>query len=484
MESKNKNMPSPMLKPMGIQRKTELDTDRIGLLLVKMALPAFAGMFVQSMNNVVNTIFVGQYVGTDAIGALGIVFPLQMFAMGIGMMVGIGGLSVISQSLGAGDNAKAERTLGNCFTAGLALSVLVMILLIPFGKFWLSLIGAEANVLSYAYTYLVIIISGTIFSTFSLVLLTLTRSEGNTRIGMVSMITGAILCIAFTAFFVATMKWGVAGSALATVLSQIVSMFILFSYYWRGKSYLKIYFRNFKPDFKILRSMLAIGISSFVQTVSSSISGMIMIHYIGFYGGSIALSAFTILQRIMMFMTIPAMVIGQGLQPILGFNYGARRFRLGLKGIYMAYISSTILSLIGFAVVFTFSEPLVRIFRDDPALVEMGAYLMKFMFLAMPLMGVVMVSQMIFQAIGKAGQSFAAAFSRPILFLIPLCLIFSHFWKLEGTILSFPAADILTFIFVSLLVVPVIIEFRKAVAKEDKENETATAPSPTLDDAE
>jgi putative MATE family efflux protein len=473
-----------MQKPIVKQQKTELDTDRIGWLLIKMALPAFAGMFVQSMNNVINTIFVGQYVGTDAIGGLGIVFPLQMFAMGIGMMVGIGGLSVISRSLGAGDAARAERALGNCFTAGLALSILVMIILIPFSKFWLGLIGAEDNVLSYANTYLIIVISGTIFSTFSIVLLTLTRSEGNTRIGMISMIAGAVLCILFTALFVASLKWGVAGAALATVLSQIASMLILFSYYWRDKSYLKIRFKDLKPDLKILGSMLAIGISSFVQTVSSSISGMILIHYIGFYGGSTALSAFTILQRIMMFITMPAMVIGQGLQPILGFNYGAGRFRLGLKGIYLAYISSTILSLIGFAFVYAFPAPLVRIFRDDPALVEMGVYLMKLMFLAVPLMGVVMVSQMIFQAIGKAGQSFAAAFSRPILFLIPLCLIFSHFWRLDGTILSFPAADVLTFIFVMLLMIPVILEFRKAVAKEDGEKALALASARTLDKTE
>lgn len=464
-----------MRNPTPNRDTSVLDTDRIGWLLVKMALPAFAGMFVQSMNNVINTIFVGRYVGTDAIGGLGIVFPMQMFAMGIGMMVGIGGLSVTSRSIGAGDNAQAERALGNCFTAGLALSVLVMIIVIPFAKFWLGLIGAEDDVLSYAQTYLVIIISGTIFSTFSIALLTLTRSEGNTRIGMISMITGAVLCIAFTALFVAILKWGVAGAALATVLSQIVSMFILFSYYWRGKSYLKIRFKNIKPDFKILKSMLAVGISSFVQTASSSISGMILIHYIGFYGGSVALSAFTILQRVMMFVTMPAMVIGQGLQPILGFNYGARRFRLGLKSIYLAYLSSTILCLVAFGLVYLFSAPIVRIFRDDPALVEMGVYAMRLVFLALPLMGLVMVSQMIFQAIGKAGLSFIAALSRPIIFLIPFTLIMSHFWKLKGTLLSFPAADTMTFIFMVILMIPVIIELRKTVAEEQKENASAIA---------
>jgi Na+-driven multidrug efflux pump len=252
-------------------------------------------------------------------------------------------------------------------------------------------------------------------------------------------------------------------------------MFILFSYYWRGKSYLKIHFKNFKPDFKILKSMLAVGISSFVQTASSSISGMILIHYIGFYGGSVALSAFTILQRVMMFVTMPAMVIGQGLQPILGFNYGARRFRLGLKSIYLAYLSSTILCLVAFGLVYMFSAPIVRIFRDDPALVEMGVYAMRLVFLAIPLMGLVMVSQMIFQAIGKAGLSFIAALSRPIIFLIPFTLILSHFWKLKGTLLSFPAADTMTFIFMVILMIPVIIESRKTVAEEQRENASAIA---------
>jgi putative MATE family efflux protein len=461
----------PNLEPI---HKTELDTDRIGWLLVKMASPAFLGMFVQAMNNVINTIFVGRYVGTDAIGALGIVFPLQMFAVGIGTMVGIGGLSVISRSIGAGENARAERALGNSFTAGLALSIIVMVILMPFSKFWLSLIGAEDNVLSYANTYLVIIISGTIFGTFSVVLLTLIRSEGNTRIGMISMIMGAILCVIFTAFFVGTMKWGVAGAALATVLSQIASMLYLLSYYVKGNSYLKIHFKNFKPDFKILTSMLAIGISSFVQTVSSSISAMVLIHYVGVYGGSIALSAFTILQRVMMFVNMPAMVIGQGLQPILGFNYGARRFRLGLKGIYLAYVSSTILCLVGFAVVYLFPAQIVHIFRDDPELVKMGVHAMRLVFLAMPLMGLVMVSQMIFQAIGKVGLSFVAALSRPIIFLIPFTLTLSHFWKLDGTLLSLPASDALTFIFVGLLMIPVIKELRRSVAKEDQEKAERT----------
>lgn len=466
------------------RQKSQLDTDRIGWLLVKMAAPAFLGMFVQSMNNVINTIFVGQYVGTDAIGGLGLVFPLQMFAMGIGMMVGIGGLSVVSRSLGAGDHARAERALGNCFTACFALTALVMLILLPFVDFWLGLIGASDAVMPYARPYLFIIVGGSIFITITMTLLSLIRAEGNANIPMISMLLGAVLCIALSALFVITFNMGVEGAALATIISQIASMLFLLSYYLTGKSYLKIHKGNFKPDFKILKDMLAVGISSFVQTTSSSISGMIMIHSVIVYGGDVALSAFTILQRIMMFVNMPALVIGQGLQPILGFNYGARRFRLGLRGIYMAYISSTILCLIGFGLVYLFPGPIVRIFRDDLALIEMGTYATRLVFLAMPLMGLVMVSQTIFQAIGKAVQSFVAALSRPVIFLIPLVLIMSHLWELDGTLLSFPAADTATFIFIVLLMMPVINEFRKASAREKTEKALSAIPVSRLEETE
>jgi Na+-driven multidrug efflux pump len=186
----------------------------------------------------------------------------------------------------------------------------------------------------------------------------------------------------------------------------------------------------------------------------------------------------------MMFANMPAMVIGQGLQPILGFNYGARRYRLSLKGIYLAYGASTVLCIVGFILVYLFPGPMVAIFRDDPELIETGVYAARLAFLALPLMGLVMVSQMIFQAIGKAVQSFIAAIARPVLFLIPAVLLLSHFWKLDGVFLSLPAADTLTFILIIVLLAPVINEFRKAAAQEQKEKTISMTSEPLLDKTE
>jgi putative MATE family efflux protein len=473
-----------MRNPIPNRNTSVLDTDRIGWLLVKMATPAFIGMFVQTTYNVANTIFIGHFVGTEAIAGLSIVFPLQMMAMGLGMMVGVGGLSVISRSIGAGDNARSERALGNCFTLAIALSILVMIIILPLADFWLRLIGASDEVLPYAHTYLTIIISGTIFNTLAMALFSLVRAEGNTRVGMTAMVLGALLNIVLDSILIIWLKMGVKGAALGTVISQTTSLLYLLSYYLTGSSYLKVRVRNFVPDSKILKSMLAIGSASFMQTIGSSISAMILLHGVVRYGGDIALSAFGIIQRIAMFSSIPALVTGQGMQPILGFNYGARRYRLALKSIYLAYGASTVLSVTVFILVYSFPGSIIRIFSNDPRLIETGIYAARLVFLTLPLMGLMMVGQMIYQAIGKAVQAFITAMARPILFLIPAVLLLPRFWKLDGVFLSLPASDLLTFFLVIVLLTPVINEFRKAAAQEPKDRPLPTAPGPRLDEAE
>ncbi len=273
-----------------------LDTEHIGKLLVKLAMPAFFGMFVQTLYNVINTIFVGNFIdpspekGMLAIAGLSIVFPLQMLAWGVGMMVGMGGSSLISRCIGSGRTEDAERTIGNGISLGFILSAGVMILVMPFTDFWLRLIGASDAVLPYASPYLLIIMSGNIFNVFANSLLNYSRAEGNARVGMIAMIIGALLSIILDAIFIIPLKMGVTGAALATVISQIVSMIYLLSYYLSGSSYLKIHLNNLRLDWAILKQMLAIGVGSFVQTVASSISAMFLFREVVAYGGDIYVS--------------------------------------------------------------------------------------------------------------------------------------------------------------------------------------------------
>ncbi len=443
-----------------------LDTDRVGWLLVKLATPAFFGMFVQTLYNVVDTIFIGHFVGPMAIAGLSIVFPLQMLAMGIGMMVGMGGASLISRFIGARNTSGAERTIGNGISIAVILSIIVTAVVLPLTDFWLKLIGASDAVLPYASNYLIVIIAGTVFNVSAMMLVNFVRAEGNARVPMIALILGAVLNTILDAIFIIPMKMGVTGAAVATVISQIATMIYILQYYASGRSYLKIHLCNLRFHFSTLMQMFAIGISQFVQTIGSSLSAMLLINSVVKYGGDIYLSAFGIIQRVMMFAIMPGMVIGQGVQPILGFNYGARRFGLALKALKIATIASTALSLAGFAVLYAIPGPIIKIFNTDPALVAAGIRASHLVFWSMPLMGLVMVGATSFMSIGKAKQAFILAAARPVLFLIPAVLVLPRLLGIEGVFLSFPTADFFTLILTVVLIIPVIRQFRRAAAEQ------------------
>jgi len=460
------------------QSHNVLDTDRIGRLLMKLTMPMFFGMFVQTIYSVVDTIFIGHYVGSLGIAGLSISFPIQMLSMGIGSMVGVGGASLISRLIGGGGQKGAERALGNGITFSIIFSVLLMIIILPSVNFLLKLLGASENVLPLARDYLVIITSGAIFNITSSVLLYFVRAEGNARVGMTTMILCSVLNIILDAVFIISLGMGVKGAALATVISQIVSLIYVLSYYLTGSSYLKIRTSNFAPDLKILKSIFAIGIASFVQTIAGSVSAMFLIRMAVTYGGDIALSAFGIIQRIMMFTMMPGMVLGQGMQPVLGFNYGAKRYHLALKAITIPAVASMIFGMVAFLVLYFIPEPIIKIFTTDTQLVAASVFAARRVFLVLPLFGFFNVGSLVFPSIGKAMESFIIAVARPVLFLTPLVLILPRYWQLNGVWLSFPGSDVLTFLLTVALLIPLIRRFQKAAAmgKTEKPNLTRDEP--------
>jgi putative MATE family efflux protein len=415
-----------------------LESDRIGRLMIKLTVPLFFGMLVQMIYNVVDTIFIGHYVGSLGLAALSVVFPLQMLAMGIGQMVGVGGASLVSRLLGRNDKSGAERALGNGIAAGVLLSVLMTIIVLPSVNFWIRLIGASDNVMPFARDYLMIIMSGTIFNVLSNALIFYVRSEGNARVAMTTMILAAGLNIVLDAVFIIPLHMGMKGVALATVVSMGIATAYALSYYLTKSSYLKLHFRNFAPQLKILKQIFAIGIAQFSQTISTSLAAMFIIKMAATYGGDLALSSFGIIQRILYFAMMPGMVIGQGMQPVLGFNYGARRYNLALRAITLAAIAATSISILAFLVVYFFPEPLVKVFTSDKVLIQECTYVTRRVFLAMPLIGFYSIGSQVFPSIGRAVESFIIAITRPAVFLLPLALILPRFLALDGVWLSFP----------------------------------------------
>jgi len=457
-----------------------LDDERIGRLLFRLTLPAFLGMFVMTLYNVVDTIFIGQYVGPLGIAGLSIVFPLQMFSMGIGQMMGMGGASLISRLIGANNISRAEHALGNAFSGTIILSAIVMIVGLSNVDFWLRLMGASDTILPYARDYMRIILFGMFFMTYSMSMNTLIRAEGNARVPMIGMIIGAGLNIVLDAVFIVYMDMGVQGAALATVIAQFVSSIYFLSYHFMKKSFLKLIPRNLIIQWQIMKDILAIGISALAMVVAGSVASIFVNRLLVSYGGDIHIAAFGILHRIMMFALMPGMVIGQGLQPILGFNYGARRYDRTLKAIRIAVTYASAISVLAFIVLYFFPEPFLRVFTTDTGLVDVSIYAAKRVFLVMPLIGLMMVGQLIFQAIGKVIQAIITSLGRSALFLLPTVLIFPHFWGIDGVWLAFPVTDVLTLLLTVGLLIPVLREFARKSKLPVPEPEKFNIPPPPI----
>jgi len=465
-------------------KRSELDTDKIGRLLLKLAIPSFIGMCVVTLYNVVNTIFIGHYVGFLGIAGLSIVFPFQMLGMGLGQMFGTGGASLISRLIGMRNNERAEHALGNAFSINIILSIVFSIVGLANPDFWLRLAGASDTVLPYARDYMIIIFSGMIFNNFSIAANSLTVSQGNTRIPMLAMVSGAILNIILDAILIISLGMGVKGAAIGTVVAQAFTSMFMIAYYMSGRSYLKIRLKNLMPNLEIIKSMLAIGVASLAMTLTSSVSNMFVNNMLETYGSDLAISTVGILSRMMMFTLMPGMVIGQGLQPILGFNYGAKRYDRIIKSLKLGLSVSAAIGITGFLVLYFFPEFFFRIFTNEAELIALGSHAAKIVFLAMYLINLMGVGSMTFVALGKAPQSFITSISRTILFLIPAVYFFPKIWQLEGVWYAFPASDGFAFVLMLALFIPQIKELIKKRDESKKDRVLVDLKKPLEEQAD
>ena len=446
-----------------------LNDERIGRLLVKLTIPAFLGMFVMTLYNVVDTIFIGHYVGPLGIAGLSIVFPIQMMSMGIGQMFGMGGASLISRLIGANNVPRAEHALGNAFSGTIIASAIIMIVCLSNVEFWVRLMGASETILPYARDYMTIILFGMFFMTFAMSMNTLIRAEGNARVPMIGMIIGAGSNIVLDAIFIIPLEMGVEGAALATVVAQLISTIYFLSYHLTGKSFLKLHSKNLIIQWNIMRDILAIGIAALAMVVAGSLASIFVNRLLVFHGGDFAVSAFGVLHRIMMFALMPGMVIGQGLQPILGFNYGARHFDRALRTIRLAVSYATCCSIVAFIALYFYPEPFLRVFTTDTELINVSVYAAKRIFFVMPIIGFMMVGNIIFQSIGKVVQSIVTSLARSVLFLVPMLFVLPHFWGIDGVWLAFPITDALTFLLTLTLLIPQLREFIRRSRSTDLE---------------
>jgi putative MATE family efflux protein len=444
-----------------------LADERVGRLLVSLSTPAMIGMFVTALYNVVDTIFVGRGVGTLAIAGIAIVFPIQMMVMAIAQMLGIGGAAMISIALGAGDYPKAAKTYGNVLLLVIGFGIVMATLGNIFIDELLRIFGASDTILPYAKDYASIILYGTVFFSFAMTSNSIVRSEGRATVAMTSMLVSAILNIILDPIFIFGFGWGVKGAAWATVISQFASVIYLVVYFSSGKSSLKIHRKDLLLETKIVTEILAIGSASFLRQISTSIMVIFMNHTLRIYGGDLAIAIFGIMHRILMFISMPIFGIAQGLQPITGFNYGAKRYEKAKRVLRLSIQATTIIGITGAVIIALFPRILLSIFTTDQNLISIGGRALRIFIICLPFTGFQVVGTTLFQAIGKARQALGLTVSRQVA-LIALVFILSHWFQLDGIWVAFPLSDFLFFFVVLALYLPQLREFDNQIAALDE----------------
>lgn len=422
-----------------------LGKEPIPRLLAKLSIPAMLGMFVMAFYNIVDTIFIARWVGTLGIAGVSIAFPVQLVIMAVAGAVGIGGASVISRRLGANKLDDANHVFGNVISLVIGVSAIGVII----GMIWLDpilyLFGATEDILPFARDYLSIILFGTIFFSFALSTNNIVRAEGNAKIAMYTMMISAILNIILDPIFIFILDMGVKGAALATVISQATTVIYLIFYFFSGKSSLTLYVGNLRPNLPLMKEIFAIGSSAFARQVSGSLMFVVINHSLVFYGGTLGVAVFGIIHKIVMLSLMPMFGIVQGLQPIVGYNYGANQQKRVSQAILLAFKVATAIAIVAFIIMMLFPKPIFLIFTNDKEVIEMGSNALRVVFCLAFTIGIQMITGGVFQALGKAKIALILSMSRQILFLIPLVLILPFFFDLLGVWLAFPLADLLAF---------------------------------------
>ncbi|MCF7913416.1 MAG: MATE family efflux transporter [Candidatus Cloacimonetes bacterium] len=426
------------------KRNHILADDNIGRLHWKLAVPAMVGMFVMALYNIVDTIFVGRFVGTNAIAGLTVAFPMQMIVMGFGIMNGIGSAALISISLGERNQDKANKIFHNSLLMALFLGLFFTITIQVFLDKVILLFGASPEVLPLTRQYLRIIMLGSTFQIAAMTGNNVIRAEGQAKIAMISMVSGAVLNIILDAVFILIFKMGVQGVAIGTVAAQIFQTIYQYIYFKSRKSSMlyKFCFREFNPQ--IVYNIVRIGVASFFRNIAGSLMMIIFNNVLRHYGGALALAAAGVMFRFLHFTFMPVVGIAQGMQPIVGYNFGAQRLDKVIKAWKISSIRASMISIFAFVIVMAFPHLIISIFTTDKELIELAAHGIRIMFAGSFVIGFQVVGATFFQAINKALPSFILSVSRQLLILIPLLLVLPRYMGLNGAWLAHPISDYLS----------------------------------------
>ena len=439
----------------------ELGTQKISKLLIKQAVPATIGILVMSLNMIVDTIFVGQWIGVLAIAAITVVLPIAFLISSIGMGIGIGGSSIISRALGANNPEKAFLTFGNQICLTVILAILFVVLGSVFSVPILNLFGAKGEILPIASEYFGVIIYGVPFLAFAMMGNPTIRAEGKPKFAMYAMMVPSVLNILLDILFIKYFNWGMYGAGLATSIAYASCGLYILYFFLSSKSELQIIPKSFKLDFKIVQEIAKLGGVSIVRQGAISILMIVLNYSLYTYGGEISIAVFGIINRVMMFALSPVLGVSQGFLPVAGFNIGAKKNDRVKETIKKSIYFGSILGTLIFIGIVIFKEQIIWIFTNDATLLEKTPDAMLVVFLVTPIVTMQLIGSAYFQAAGKAMPALLLTLLKQGIFLIPLAYFLPIYYGIDGVWWSFPIAD-------SLATIITVLVLKREVSKNLK----------------
>ena len=449
------------------QDKDFLGREPIGRLLLKLAFPTVAAQVINMLYNIVDRIYIGHIsdIGAMALTGVGVCMPLIMIVSAFAALVAYGGAPRASIFMGRKDTDSAEKTLGNCFIVQIAISIVLTAALLIWNRDFLMAFGASENTIEYSVRYMNVYAIGTLFVQLTLGMNAFITAQGFAKTGMLSVLIGAVANIILDPIFIFGFNMDVQGAALATIISQALSCAWVLAFLFGKRTMLKIKRKNLFLDAKIILPCLALGLSVFIMQASESVISVCFNSSLLRYGGDIAVGAMTILTSVMQFAMLPLQGLGQGAQPIISYNYGARNvgrvkaaFRLLLK-------TSVLYAVALWGLVMIFPQLFAAMFTSDAELMEFTKTALRIYMASMFLFGIQMACQMTFNSLGRAKESIIVAVMRKFILLIPLIYIMPAVWSSNQTMavyLAEPIADALAVTFTAVLFA---FQFKKALGK-------------------
>lgn len=436
----------------------------VGSLLMQYAIPAIVAMAASSVYNIIDGIFIGQGVGAEAIMGLALTGPLMSLTAAFGAMVGVGAATLMSVKLGQKDYGTAQKILGNVVIMNLTLGIVLGLLLLVFINPILRFFGASDVTLPYARNFMSIILVGNVVTHMYLGLNALLRSTNRPQKAMCATIGTVVLNCILAPIFIFVLGWGIRGAATATIMAQMIMLTWQLRLFSKKDELIHLNRSIIKLDVKIVKESLLVGLPQFLINLCACLVAAMMTRSLTTYGGDMAVGAFGICNRFILFIVMVVIGLNQGMQPIAGYNFGARRYDRVLGVLNKALIFGSVITLTGFVIGVFFPTPFVSVFaKDSPQLIKLSAHALSCMVMMFPIVGIQIVSTAFFQSIGYAPKSIFLSLTRQLIFLVPAIFILPHLYAdpLEGLWHAAPVADGLASVLAITLLVLQVKKFKK-----------------------